>query len=186
MTALMVAAILTSLVGVGLLYATWRMAGPLPGAMMTALGIACLLLLAPPLWTAARGAEIGISLWLLGIGPLAWVFVVLNADRRPERQQSMPSVALAAPGLALLGRQLLRSLGVLPLAGAAAAAVALVLASVLPGQLANRLSLAILAVPLLWGLAAYWVCADREPLRPLLVLVALVAASALWLWVSAQ
>ncbi len=182
----MVTAILTSLAGMGLVYTTWRMSGLRRGAMLTALGFACLLLVALPLWTAAEGAEIGVSLWLLGVGPLAWIFVVLNADRRPEREQSMPSAAITVPGLAVSGRQLLRSVGVLPLAGAAAAGVALVLASVLPWQWANRLSLAILAVPLLWGGAAYWVCADREPLRPLLVLALLVAASAAWLWVSAR
>lgn len=175
------AALVASLLGLGLLYQQWRGGGQRSTDAIRLVGGLGLLCVALGLWIAADGAEIGTSLWLLAIGPLAWVIVATTAPRGPVRSQALTPAVLGRPSAAVLGRQAARTAAVLPLAGAAAACSALALTTLLPWQVANRLSLAILAVPLLWGLAAYWLCADSKPARPLLSLTALLCASAAWL-----
>lgn len=177
------AAMLVSLSGIGLLYACWRgLLRRRPLRVIALGGGWALQLVALALWTQAMGAEIGVSLGLLAMAPLAWLPVAVGASNGPANVLLQPPVALRRPALPALVRQTVRALAVLALAGAAAALAAVAVTGLLPWQAANRFALAILLVPVLWGLGAYWICADIRWWRPVGVLACVLGVSAGWLW----
>lgn len=163
--------------GVAGLYSSWRRL-PLSGPWVVS---ACWLLVLASLWawSAGAGAEFGISFGLIGLSLLGWVAVLYNFELR-ERKGLRPTTTRAVSiDARSWGRHGLLFLLAVPLAGAASILCTIWLCSLLPWHPTDKMVLAVLLVPVVWGLAAYWACADRRPLRPAGALAAAAALPAL-------
>ncbi|MFV8783251.1 hypothetical protein ACNKU7_12590 [Microbulbifer sp. SA54] len=172
----LLASLLTS-AGVLCLYGSWRNWSPLrPWGTPAGWG---LLLASGFAWAlSAASIELGVCYALLALTAVAWLFVGINRERRPERAQTVAAATVALPRLPAVAKQLLLLVAVVPLAGAAAMYASTALAAFLPWQQGNALVFAMLLAPVLWGCAAYWQCADSRPLRPAVTMLVLLAVSA--------
>lgn len=174
-------ALLMTVAGIGCLFSSWRRLPVAQGRHAAAIGW-LLLLLAVPLWNQALGVEFGISYALLCTGLLAFAAALLNHELRQGRQRTVASGTLQLPAGATLGRHLLLFLLAIPLAGVVSAFSTTAIMLMLPVQTGNALVATLLLLPLVWGGAACWVCADPKLHRPTLTLLALLVASSLMLY----
>lgn len=172
-------AILLTAGGVAVIHGVWRRRLPRRG--MLALGW-LLLVLSAALWIYADGAEFGLVRALVVISLVAWGAVWINRRvRLPRREEREQVLAAPKPGRGLVRNTVLFVLSV-PVAGAASALVSVLLGHWLSVEPANRAAVAIVLLPLLWGCALYWACADSKLSRPALGLVAGGVLSALFLY----
>lgn len=166
--------------GVTGLYCSWRRFA-LSGRWVVA---ASWLLIAASLWawSVAAGAEFGISFGLLALSLFGGLLVLVNFEVR-ERKQARPTPTQAvAVDPRSWGRHLLLFVVSIPLAGVAAIFCTVLLCSLLPWATADEAVLAVFLVPVVWGLAAYWACADPRPLRPAAALLLAALAPGLFLY----
>ncbi|MFW6094209.1 MAG: hypothetical protein ACODAC_09570 [Pseudomonadota bacterium] len=160
-------------------FAAWRnQRRQRPGA----LAALALLALSGWLWVAAAGAEFGITLALLVTPVLALGFVAANRTRRPRRGSGTGAAKPNGTSQAW-PRHLLLFLVAGPAAGLASALVAVAASLLLPVAPVNAMIAVIIVMPVLWGGAGYWVCADPMLLRPAAVLAlgAAVGAAVIYL-----
>lgn len=174
-------ALLLTIAGIGCLFASWRRVAMARGPYVTPLGW-LLLLLTMPLWSRALGLEFGISYALLCTALVALLTALLNYELRQGRQRHIASEPLQLPAGSALGRHLLLFLLAVPLAGVVSAFSTTAAMLMLPVQTGNALVATLLLLPLVWGGAACWVCADPKLHRPTLTLLALLVASTLLLY----
>lgn len=175
-------ALLLAVAGLACLFSSWRRLAIAKGRPVTFIGW-LLLLLAVPFWRLALGLEFGLSYALLCSALLAWLTVFINYELRQGRQREIASVTLQLPNGAALERHLLLFLLAVPLAGLASAFSTTAVMLLLPVQTGNALVATLLLLPIVWGAAACWVCADPKLQRPTLTLLALLVVSTLVLYV---
>lgn len=173
---------LLSIVTVALLFAAWRC-----GSRAWAAAAVVLLVAAIVTWCAAAGVEFGL-VYALTLPSLAAFAVVAAANsRRGDAPGSAPAARrLPAPTAAGTASAVGRTLLVLPGAGIAAALGALAIGYLLHDNAADRLVTAGLLLPLLWGLAGYWLSAARRIARPLATLAVAGIAGAAFLALGAS
>lgn len=173
-------AALSGIAGVASLFAAWRERWPRRIAVSAGWG---LLVLSCVLWVRAAGAEFGLVYAPLGIALCGWLAVGLTAEPRRGAPERAPAyAALGRPDRRSLARHVLLFVYVVPLAGLASILASVTLAHRLPWEPANALVAGILMMPLLWGLAAYWIVAASRPLRPALALAACAALCAAYVY----
>lgn len=172
----------TLLAGVGVvcLYVSWKRdtAGR---SGLTATGW-LLLVAATACWVVASGAEFGISVSLLMIPLFAWAITLIKVSVRQGKAQTWEAGQPVFPGISTIlhhGGLLVASVF---LAGAAAILLSVAVASLLPWTKVNAMVTATMSVPVLWGLASYWVCADTKKIRPVLWLAVASGLSALFIY----
>lgn len=177
-------ALLCGLSGLVLLYLSWRdtWAANSIQARLAVPGGWLLQLVAAALWVQASNMELGLAFALLVLPTGAWALVVLNREFRSGRQPASRNGRISPPGAGTLGRQALRLLAAVPLAGVSSAFAAIALSSLLPWPRASQLSTGILVMPVLWGAASVWACADPRPWRPVLFLSIALLSAALFLY----
>ena len=175
-------ALLLAVAGIACLFSSWRRLAIVKGRSATLIGW-LLLLLAIPFWSLALGLEFGLSYALLCSALLAWLTVFMNYELRQGRQRDMTSVTLQLPNGTALGQHLLLFLLAVPLAGLASAFSTTAVLRLLPVQTGNALVATLLLLPIVWGAAACWVCADPKLHRPTLTLLTLLVVSTLLLYV---
>lgn len=162
-------ALASGVAGMLCLYGSWR------GWWRRPLALSCgwaLLILSSWLWMAGQGVEFGIVYASLAISILAWLAVAANYEVRRRHKTAPQRVeALVLPQGRSLWRHLLLFVGVVPLAGSAAILGSVMLAHMTGWQPVNAMVSGILLMPVLWGLGAWWVCADARLQRPLLALL---------------
>ncbi len=175
-----VLAILLTTAGIAIIHGVWRRRlSPRRGVLAAGW---LLLVLSATLWIYADGAEFGLVRALVFISLAAWAAVWINRRVRPPRRgEREQALAAPKPGRGLVRNTALFVLGV-PVAGAASALASVLLGHWLSVEPANRAAVAIVLLPLLWGCALYWVCADSKLSRPALGLVAGGVFSALFLY----
>jgi len=137
-----------------------------------------LLLVSGWFWVAGTGAEFGISLLLLVTSLIAWLFVAANRSQRPRRGggETGPPKPNADPQP--WSRHALLLLLAVPGAAVASALLAVALSMALPVAVVNAMVTVIVVMPVLWGCAAYWVCADSRLVRPAAAMVLSAAVGA--------
>lgn len=169
-------ALAATLVGVGVLYASWRWPSEdkwleVPTAwILIGFGVSA--------WIRLGGAELGLAYSLIAVTFVAWSFVALGREaRHPAERRRQLRVAGARPGRAAILRVVARAFVALPLAGVASVLVSIVLVAGLPWVTANRYVFAILVAPIIWGALAVWVGLTVNLLRVALVLAGVSAAS---------
>lgn len=184
-----VAALALTAAGVAVLYAVWRGRLAARGGWRL-LGWGALAAALVP-WTSALGLEFGVTAALLMPPVAAWAFVFLSpgsTKRRRRTRAEEPGPASSPDGGPARGRALrwlrhgLLFVLAVPGAGAAATAASIALVWLLPWTEPNRIALVIFLMPVLWGAAAAWLCADDRLARPLSVVAGggLLSAWAVW------
>lgn len=129
-------------------------------------------------WVLASGAEFGVTLTFLVVPLIAWLIALFNADVRQQRTQTYSQGALATPRMQTLLYHFGLFVLAVPLAGAAAVFTTIAFTLSLPVAKVNAVITAVILIPILWGLASYWVCAARKPHRPAIWLLALTGGCA--------
>ena len=160
----MLAATAAAACGVGLLYASWRrrVRHKLP-----ALWTAWLLVVASAvLWGRAAGREFGPVIAMLVLPLIAWVFVAANHHARGNNGRAQEPARLNLPRLRAVGRHAAIFLVSVPLAAAASTLLVLGSTVYLPWAEVDRLALAVLLIPFVWGLFSFWATADARLARP--------------------
>lgn len=153
----------TALFGTALLYLSWRRATP---NRLATISIGWVFLVGSlPLWMYAAGNEFGSVFAIIAAPFAAWLFVGIGRETRDRAAPALARRRLHGPSLQQLLSQLGLFTAAVPLAGAVSALVAAALVRWLPGLEVNRMAFAVLFMPLLWGLLAFWICAAQRRLR---------------------
>ncbi len=167
--------------GILCLFTAWRRLVPLR-RWVVVLGWS-LLLASMIFWVGAAGAEFGVIFSLLAISLLGWGAVVINHEVRFRKRKEQSTGTVVWPRGHTVAQNIALFAIVVPLAAAASTLITVAFVRLLPWQALNQFVLALFLMPVVWGCAACWVCADRRMLRPTLVLVTGGALSALFLYV---
>jgi hypothetical protein len=175
------AAILSGVGGAALLYASWR--GRLQPKRLAVTGGWLLIAVSVGFWIRAVGAEFGIAIAAMQLSIVAWTLVMANRHiRRSIGRRQEPS-GLDLPRFQSVVHHSGRFLLAVPLAAGSGTLLVLAAVALLPWSEVDRLALAVLLVPLIWGVLAYWACLERRLARPALGLLAGGALGALVLYI---
>ncbi|MEX2496022.1 MAG: hypothetical protein WD448_08040 [Woeseia sp.] len=156
--------------GVALLYFSWS--GRLQRRAPVLVLAWTLVALSFWLWPRAVGVEFGTVMASLQLSLAAWVLIIANPHVRRSRGRRQEPATTNLPRLQAMAWHAARFLLAVPLAAVASTAMVLAAVSLLPWADVDRLALAVLAVPLVWGLVVYWALLDWQLLRPALGIVA--------------
>jgi hypothetical protein len=162
-------AVFMSAGGVALLYASWRTLlrrkrlALTAGWSLIAVSFWC--------WNRAVGTEFGIVIAATQLSIVAWFFVLGNRHIRRSTGRTQEPVGLNLPRFRSILHHSGRFLVAVPLAACSATMLVLATAVVLPWNDVNRLAFAVLTIPAIWGVLAYWACLETRLLRPALGLV---------------
>ncbi len=184
----MLFALTTNVVGVGLLFYSWRQRQLSTKQASTTFNVTgvCFVLLAWYFWCSCAGVEFGTVYWLITTPLVAWVWVVWNRQEKPVVFKSKPHMFTPIPF-----RQLVHGSGTLlvagPLAFMASGVLSLVLVSGFPmsGPMleSGQLVLAVFLLVIIWSLFCFWACAAEKLLRPFVSLTGLAVVGGWILWV---
>lgn len=175
--AMLYAALVAALLGVAALYLAWRRR---IARRRAAIALGWLLVAASTVsWIAFAGAEFGPVLALAQLSLVAWLFVLANRHVRPRKGRLQQPERIDLPRFQALARHAARFVLAVPVAAVAGTLLVLAVARFLPWPDVDRIAFALLALPVAWGVAAYWTCADSRLLRPAAGLAAAGAAGAL-------
>lgn len=178
---MIVLAVATGAVAVGILYARWRKRTKLRGVLLVvagALAAASLIF-----WMKVGGPEFGSAFALLNTAIVAWLFVLTHAEVRPKKRLEQILTAARIPSLRSIARHSAIFLVAVPLAGVVSTLASIAISSLLPWNEIDRAAFPLFAMPIVWGCVAFWACADPELWRPTLSLIACggVSAAALFM-----
>lgn len=173
---------LSSALGIAILYLGWqRKIRHFHGAILCAAWL--LVALSIYLWSLAHGAEFGVCYAFITLALQSWGLIATTRDKRlkTSRKIQLPlqPLALSKQGLQALPKHLWILISAVPLAGVSAMLLTVVSTALLPWQKVNMVALGIYTMPLVWGAAAYWACADSKPWRPAITFVLVGALAAL-------
>lgn len=160
----MLAAVAAAELGVALLHASWRQRF----RRKTVVRLIAWLLVATSigLWGFAAGPEFGPVIALLVLPMVAWVFVAVNGHVRSNNGRAQEPARLELPRLRAIGRHAAILFVAVPLAACASTLLVLGGTLYLPWQEVDRLALAVLLIPFVWGLFSFWATADPRLARP--------------------
>ncbi len=178
----MLFSLLAAACGIGVLYTSWR--GRFRRKAAVNLTGWALIGVSGSLWMRATGMEFGVVIAFLVLSLLAWVVVLANIQVRARKAPRIQPAEAGARSLPAVVRHLALFTGTVPVAALASALLAMSVAELLPLVVVDRMAFAVLAVPVLWGLLAWWMCSDVRPLRPVAGVVVIVASCALFLYVG--
>lgn len=174
--AMAIAAVLAGAGGVASLYLSWRKR---LRYRRTAVVLGWGLIAASVfLWIGFGGAEFGPVLAFIQLSLVAWAFVLTNQHVRPNKGRLQQPGALNLPRFQAIARHAAIFLVAVPLAGVSGTFLVLAFSMLLPWNDVDRMAFAILTMPVVWGLAVYWTCADTRLLRPAVGVIACGTASA--------
>ncbi|AXR07408.1 hypothetical protein [Salinimonas sediminis] len=161
------AALLLTSVGLGILLAGWRGRLRRVQQWYKPVGWACIAL-SPWLWHTAYGWRFALAYWVLTVICCALLMTYLQRDIRPAiNLKPRPRVAVpAAPIVRATGKHLLSAIVVLPLAGMVSMLSTVAVTRHLPWASVNIIALGVYLMPLWWGALAYWAMADTKRWRP--------------------
>lgn len=174
--ALVFAALVAGILGVASLYFAWRKRHPQRrGAVIFGW-----LLIAASIyfWIGYGGAEFGPVLAMAQLSLVAWLFVLNNRHVRSNKARIQQPGAVNLPRFQALARHAAIFIVAVPVAGLSGTFLVLALSMLFPWGSVDRMAFAILMIPVIWGLAVYWTCADSKLVRPAVGIVAFGSASA--------
>ena len=111
------------------------------------------------------GGEFGVAYGLMLLPLLAWLMVLFNLEIKRKNQRATENVVFVVPATRTMLRHIALFFIVVPLSGAASAYISVALATFLPWSRVNAVVLVVMIAPLVWGLAAWWACADPTRYR---------------------
>lgn len=163
-------ALCLSLAAVTCLYLSWQKRGPRQPWLVPAGWLAAVA--ATAFWIVRSGAEYGTVYALLVLPLLGWLAVLYNLEIKRKKQRIAENLNFVVPTTRSLLRHLTLFIVALPLSAIASTYFTVALFSLLPGTLVNLSVSIVFIAPVVWGLAAYWVCADARRFRPALCISA--------------
>ena len=116
----------------------------------------------------SSGAEFGISYVFMALPLLAWLAVLFNLEIKRKHQRASENVTFLVPATRTIFRHVALFFIVVPLCGIASAFISVALALLLPWSTVNAVVTTVMLAPLVWGLTAWWACADPTRFRPTL------------------
>ncbi|AKH67751.1 hypothetical protein IMCC21906_00056 [Spongiibacter sp. IMCC21906] len=119
-------------------------------------------------WITLSGIEFGLAYGFLIVPLMAWLAVIYNLEIKRKKQRIAENINFVVPNSRTLFRHFALFLIAFPLSAIAATYATTGLISLLPWSAVNSMVFIVFAAPVLWGLAAYWVCADPNRFRPAL------------------
>ena len=178
---MMVLAIGTGAVAVGILYARWRKWTKFRGMVIVvagALATASLIF-----WIRVGGSEFGPVYAVINIAIVAWFIVLANTEVRQNKGQQQVLAAAKLPGIRSMAHHVAIFLVAVPLAAVASTLVSIAVSSLLPWNDIDRSVFPLFAMPVVWGCIVFWTCADPKLWRPALSLIACGGFSAAALFI---
>lgn len=130
-----------------------------------------LLLLSTYVWVQSSGVEFGLVFALGGVSLVAWIVTATNTETKPERTGVSDRVSPRFAPVPVIGRQLGIVLLVMVVAGIAGLLSTMGLSRLLPITEIGRMAFVIIALPIVWGVLAFVVCASSRIARPLVMLI---------------
>ncbi|MFC6632129.1 hypothetical protein [Microbulbifer taiwanensis] len=167
--------------GVYLLWRSWRGRKLLGG--FSAAGGWLSVLAGIFIWASAAGGEFGTSYALIAVSLVAWIICALGVERRQAKPARNVDVAVADTlGDTSRWHKWGTFVTAGPIACVATCLVTVALSGLLPFASGNRMAFAALAYPLAWGAASVWICASAHLARNALILLAVAAVAAVFLF----
>lgn len=150
--------------GIAALYASWR--GWRVNRPWIGLAGWGLLGLSAWCWVRAAGAEFGIGYAFLFATFAAWMAVLVNLEVRDRKRRDQQAGQATVPDRQTVSRHVARFFVAVPLAAVVSACLGVALLRLIPLGRIDAMAAAVLGVPVLWGVVAYWACADTSIARP--------------------
>lgn len=177
---MIVLAVATGAVAVGILYARWRKWTKFRGVLIVVVGALAAASLI--FWMKVGGPEFGLAFALMNTAIVAWLFVLTNAEVRQKKELQQALTAARIPSVRSIARHGAIFLVAVPLACVASTLASIAISSLLPWNEIDRTVFPLFAMPIIWGCVAFWVCADPKLWRPTLSLFACGSVSAVALF----
>ncbi|WP_416307788.1 hypothetical protein [Neptunicella sp. SCSIO 80796] len=175
-----VVGVLFTLAGIACLYKSWNSKIKSSAQVWTGWGS---LTISAWCWIQSSGAEFGLSYALISLSVVALILIGWKAEIAVSPKVAIQPEHVIVYRPAAIPRNLLLFLLTVPVAGMAAMMITMLLNSLLPLSRVNMMVLSVYLMPVVWGLAAYWVCADDKLARPALGLSVMGGLSALFIYV---
>jgi hypothetical protein len=177
---MMILAIGTGAVAIGLLYARWRKWTKFRGTVLVVAGALATDSLI--FWIRVGGPEFGPVYAVINIAIVSWFIVLANAEVRQNKGPGQDFTAAKLPGIRSIAHHVAIFLVAVPLAAVASTLVSVAMSNLLPWNEIDRTVLPLFAMPVIWGCVAFWTCADPKLWRPALSLSASASLSAIALF----
>lgn len=159
-------ALCVSVLAIACLYLSWQQRSHKnPWLMPTGW---CLTVVAALLWIQLSGVEFGLVYAFLVAPLVAWLAVIYNLEIKRKKQRIAENINFVVPNSRTLLRHFALFLIAFPLSAISATYATTGVISLLPWSLVNSMVFIVFAAPVMWGMAAYWVCADPNRFRPAL------------------
>lgn len=136
-------------------------------------------------WSAAFGAEFGVTYAVIVFACLVWALVFASRDATAAGQRAPARVLqpLARPVPARVLGQSAKFLLSVPAAGVLALLLSVAVVLYMPLTLLTKIALAILLYPLFWAALSAWICAQQHLAKPAVIMTGLLLFSSLVLFV---
>ncbi len=178
---MIVLAVVTGALAVGILYARWRKWTTFRGVLLVVAGALAVTSLI--FWMKVSGPEFGAAFALINAAIAAWFFVLTNAEVRQKKELQQILTAASIPSIRSIARHSAIFLVAVPLAGVASTLASIAISGLLPWNEIDRAVFPLITVPIVWGCVAFWVCADPKLWRPTLSLFTCGGVSAAALFI---
>jgi len=130
-------------------------------------------------WVEGTGAEFGLVFAAACVAFMAWGAVLLNIESRPRRAGSALRKSPGFPTAAGFRRNTALFVQVFFLAAVVSLALALGVSRLLPASEIERMAFVIVALPVVWGLLAYYASYSRLRARSTAILAGLGVVGAM-------
>tara|TARA_R110002012_G_scaffold273686_1_gene459754 strand:+ start:2209 stop:2766 length:558 start_codon:yes stop_codon:yes gene_type:complete len=174
-----IAAFVGSALAIGLFYRAWQ-SNQLAFKRVAKLVALGFMLVSLNLWVHEYGPELGVCYAVVAFSLQAWSWIFLARQRidKDIKRIDFPFVkGLGMPGRVESVNAIIKILACVFLSAVCAMLVTVVWTTALSIGKVNLIALGIYSMPVLWGAAAYWLCADSKLWRPVLVLSGLSVLS---------
>ncbi|MCU4674003.1 hypothetical protein N7931_00010 [Catenovulum sp. 2E275] len=181
---LSIAAFIGSALAIGLFYHAWQ-SNQIVFKRIAKLGALALMFGALMLWVEQYGPELGTCYAVVAFSLQAWSWIYFARQRidKDIKRVSLPFVGgLTQPRFAVCVNALIKAAACVGLSAVCAMLVTVVWTTTLSMSKVNQIALGIYTMPILWGAAAYWLCADSKLWRPVCVLSGLSGLSYLFIY----
>lgn len=179
-----IAAFIGSAMAIGLFYRAWQ-SNLIAFKCIAKLGALALMFGSFMLWGQQHGPELGICYGVVAFSLQAWSWIYFARQRidKDIKRISLPFVSgITQPRLVICVNALIKAAACVGLSAVCAMLVTVIWTTALNMSKVNQIALGIYTMPILWGAAAYWLCADSKLWRPICVLAGLSALSYLFIY----
>lgn len=179
-----IAAFIGSAMAIGLFYRAWQ-SNLIAFKRIAKLGALVLMFGSFMLWVKQHGPELGICYGVVAFSLQAWSWIYFARQRidKDIKRVSLPFVGdLPQPRLAVCVNALIKAAACVGLSAVCAMLVTVVWTTALNMSKVNQIALGIYTMPVLWGAASYWLCADSKLWRPICALSGLSVLSYLFIY----